>query len=77
MSEDDVRSMILRKSKPFARNKGTSGVTSWGVQHGISKGHLSDFMNGKRGCETKILEALGLEWRICRKRRKKEQTDGE
>lgn len=71
MSEDDVRALILRKAKPFARNKGTTGVTLWAVRHGLSKGHLSDFMNGNRGCDTKVLDVLGLEWTITRKRKVK------
>lgn len=70
MTEDEVRNLIRKKAARYAKNKGTSGVTTWGKAHGISTGHLSMFMNGTRGAETKILDALGLEWRICRKTRR-------
>lgn len=69
MSEDDVRAMIRRKAKRHAKRAGSTGVTAWGKAHGLSRGHLSDFMNGHRGPVTAILDALGLEWRICRKRK--------
>jgi len=69
MSEDDVRAMILRKAKRHIKKKGGTGVTVWGKVHGLPRGHLSEFMNGQRGPVTAILDALGLEWRICRKRK--------
>ena len=67
MSEDDVRAMIRRKALRFAKRAGSTGISAWGKAHNVP--HVSDFLNGKRGAETKILDVLGLEWRICRKRK--------
>ncbi len=70
MSEDDVRELLTKRAKPCAINRGSTGVTAWAKQHGISKGHVSEFMRGKRLPTTAILDALNLEWRIVRKARK-------
>lgn len=69
MSLDEVRALLLRRAKKHIARKGSSGVTAWAKHHGVSKGHVSEFVAGKRLPTTAILDALGLEWRICRKRR--------
>jgi hypothetical protein len=69
MTEDDVRQLLLRAAKPFAVNQNTTGVTDWARHYGISAGHMSQLMNGTHSAETKIWDALGLEWRIVRKTR--------
>lgn len=68
-TEDEVRKMVLRRSVPFARRQNSTGVRAWAVAHDIPTGHVSEFLNGKRGPCTKLLDVLGLEYRIVRKRR--------
>ncbi len=69
MTSDEVRALLLKRAARYAKNRGSSGVTGWARHHGISKGHVSEFLAGKRLPTTAILDALNLEWRISRKRR--------
>lgn len=69
MTEDQVRALLLRRAKPFAVNKGTTGVRNWCEAHGVINTHVSDFLLGKRRAPNDLIEALGLEYRIVRKRR--------
>jgi len=68
MSEDEVRELVRKRSARHVKRLRSTGVTAWGKAHGISKGHLSEFMTGKRAPTTDILNALNLEWRIVRRR---------
>lgn len=70
MTEEDVRALLLKRAKLFAGKRiGSSGVTRWCAAHGIAKSHVSDFLHGKRGPSTAMLNALSLEWSIVRKRK--------
>jgi hypothetical protein len=69
MTEEQVRSLVLRRARPFAGRAGSTGVRAWAEAHGILTGHVSEFLSGKRGPATKMLNALGLEYRIVRKRK--------
>jgi hypothetical protein len=68
MREEEVRDLILRRAARYANRKGSTGVTAWGKAHGVSRSHLSEFMAGKRGPTSDVLDTLNLEWRIVRKR---------
>lgn len=68
MTEEEVRSLVLRRARPFVDRAGSSGVRAWAAAHGLPTGHVSEFLNGKRGPALKLLDALGLEYRIVRKR---------
>ena len=60
MTADEVRALMDKRVKP--------SLTEWCRVHGVAKSHASEFLNGKRLPTTDLLDALGLEWRICRKR---------
>lgn len=65
MSIDDVRELLLaeaRKCEPQPWR--STGIAKWCTKHGVNRGHVSEFMNGKRAPTSDVLEALGLEWRI-------------
>lgn len=69
MPLDDVRALLLKRASRFASaRRGSTGVAAWTRHHGVSKSHVSEFLMGKRLPTTDVLEALNLEWRICRKR---------
>ncbi len=68
MTLDEVRKILIREGKKCQIYRGTSGVTAWCSEHGVSKARASEFLSGKRLPTTDILEALGLEWRVMRKR---------
>jgi len=67
MSEDQVRDLLRRRAKPFAKRKGSTGVTAWCSHHGVTNTHVSEFMNGKRAPATDMLDALGLVHSYSRK----------
>lgn len=70
MTENDVR-ILLRKrmakcitsSHPHA-----TGLREWCRRNNVVNQHAEAFLSGKRGPGEVILSALGLEYRICRKR---------
>lgn len=64
---DQVRNLIADAALPFARRKGSSGLRGWCEHHNIACSHTVEFMQGKRGPATSILNALGLEWRVVHK----------
>lgn len=68
MTNEDVRKLLLRRAKPYRKYRGTTGVKPWCEAHGVHASHVSDFMTGNRNPAPDLLEALGLEWRIMRKR---------
>jgi hypothetical protein len=68
MTLDDVRKLLLRRSRTHIKYRGTTGVKAWCEAHGVAATHVSEFLNGKRGPTSDLLENLGLEWRIVRKR---------
>lgn len=70
MTLDAVRKLLLRRAKPHQKYRGTTGVKAWCEAHGVAAAHVSEFLNGKRGPMSDLLEALGLEWRVMRKARK-------
>lgn len=61
MTEDQVRQMLRVAAGPYATRKNSSGINAFCADHGINKGHASEFMNGKRGPGSDLLAALGLE----------------
>jgi hypothetical protein len=67
MTQDQVRAMVLKAAKPFAKRHGSTGIYSWCKEKGVNRGHLSEFMSGERLPTTDILNALDLEWRIMPK----------
>lgn len=67
MTEDDVRQMLLDRAAPFAKRKRSTGVAGWCAHHGIQRGHVSEFLSGRRAMRTSILDALGLQWSIVPK----------
>lgn len=69
MSEEQVRVLLLRRAKPFAKRKGSTGVTAWCKHYGITNTHVSEFMNGKRAPASDMLDALGLVRSYSRKAR--------
>lgn len=70
MTLDDVRKLLLRKCRPFISGHGNSrtGIKPWCKAHCVNTSHASDFLNGNRNPTSDLLEALGLEWRVMRKR---------
>lgn len=61
MREDDVAELLNQASAPYAKNKGSSGLTAWCKAHGVNKSHASEFVNRKRRPGGDLLAALGLE----------------
>jgi hypothetical protein len=68
LTEDQVRELLLKRAKKHIGFRG-SGLNGWCLEHGVNKGHASQFMNGRRGPGIDLLEALNLEYRIVRKRK--------
>jgi hypothetical protein len=75
MSEDRLREHIRKLANLYVTRKRSTGVTAWGRACGISRGHLSEFMSGRRGPSADLLAALGLEWRIVRALLLKDNSD--
>lgn len=69
MTDDQIRTLLLRRAKPFARRRGSSGVRAWAEAHGVNHSHVSEFMTGNRGPFVRMLDILDLETRIVRKRK--------
>lgn len=69
MTLDQVRALLLARAAKFKIRARETHLGQWCKAHRVSKGHVSEFLNGKRLPTTDILNALGLEWRICRKRK--------
>jgi hypothetical protein len=67
MTLEQVRKLLRRKMKPYRGSHG-EGIRPWSKAHGIHPAHVSEFLNGKRAPGADILSALGLEWKIVRKR---------
>lgn len=68
MSEDDVRALVLAEARKCEDKPWRStGVAKWCKLHNVNRGHVSEFMNGKRAPTSDLLNALGLEWRIMRR----------
>ncbi len=62
MNIKQVQNLLLRKAK----KSGT--IYAWCRDNGVSRQRASEFLSGKRLPTNDILEALGLEWRIVRKK---------
>ena len=67
MTPDAIRRLLLRECKPYRNGRGF-GLKPWCRAHGVASTHASDFLNGKRHPANDLLGALGLEWRVVRKR---------
>jgi len=68
MTLEQVRKLVARECRPYQGQKGF-GLRKWCEAKGVAQTHASDFMSGKRNPGSDLLEALGLEWRVMRKRR--------
>jgi hypothetical protein len=71
LTYEDVRALVRARMSEFsgtgaAGPRGT-GLRGWCEDVGLPSGHVSEFLNGKRGPPTGLLEVLGLEWTIRRK----------
>lgn len=71
MTLDSVRRMVLKRAASHAKQRGSTGVRPWCEAHGIVVSHAFEFMNGQRNPATDLLEVLGLEWRVARKRQER------
>jgi hypothetical protein len=71
MTEQQVRELVRQRAARFAINRGSTGLTEWCRRKGIAKSHASEFMRGLRAPTNDLLSALGLEYRIVRKRRRR------
>lgn len=69
MSEEQVRALLLKRAKRFAKRRGSTGVTAWCSHHGVTSTHVSEFLNGKRAPASDMLDALGLARSYSRKAR--------
>ncbi len=69
MGDEDVRVLLFKRAKRFAKNKGTTGVTPWCEAHGVLKSHVNEWLNGVKPSPPRaMLTALGLEVSYTRKR---------
>jgi hypothetical protein len=69
MTLEEVRLLLAKHAARHAgKRKGSQGYKRWAEKHGIPKSRVSEFMAGVRLPNDAILSALGLEWRIGRKR---------
>lgn len=64
MTIDQVRDVLARAIEPYSKSGRFSGLTRWCNAHGVCKSAASQFMSGKRGPSSDLLEALGLEWQL-------------
>lgn len=63
MTQDDVRALLVKRAGP-------RGMATWCKAHGVSQGFASDFIKGNKDAGKLMLDALGLEIIIRRKRSK-------
>ena len=61
LTTDDVRQLIIReaalcKDKPWR----STGMRKWCLKHGLNSGHVSEFMNERRGPGSNMLAAAML-----------------
>ncbi|MGY3527236.1 hypothetical protein ACVISU_000004 [Bradyrhizobium sp. USDA 4452] len=68
MTMTEVRKLLLRRAKPFAKYRNSTGIKAWCAAHSVANSHACEFLNGQRNPTSDLLEALGLEWRVMRKR---------
>lgn len=69
MTEDQVRELFVRRLEKHRGRRGSIGLRPWCRAHGVTVSHASEFLGGRRLPTTDVLDALGLEWRITRKRK--------
>ncbi len=69
MTEEQVRAMLLKQAGRVPTRRNSTGVTAWCRKHGVTTGHVSEFLAGKRGPSTDLLDALGLERSYSHKRK--------
>ncbi len=67
MTLEAVRKLLMRQCKPYTGHKGF-GLRGWCAAHNVVPTHASEFLSGKRLPANDVLDALGLEWRVMRKR---------
>lgn len=75
MTLDDVRNLLRKRSASYKAHCGT-GVRGWCTAHKVQASHATEFLKGKRGPGSDLLDALGLEWRITRKSKSKGEQNG-
>lgn len=64
MTIDQVRELLAQAIEPYSKSERFSGLTRWCNAHGVCKSAASQFMSGKRGPSSDLLDALGLEWQL-------------
>ena len=69
MELEALRAILVRRAVKFAKRRGSSGQRAWAEAHGVLNSRVSEFLSGKRLPNDAILNALGFEWRIVRKKR--------
>jgi hypothetical protein len=68
MTVEELRVLVRDQCREHMKpKKNSTGLSGWCLEHGLSKGQVSEFLNGARSPPPKMLDALGLEWRIVRK----------
>ena len=64
MTIDQLRDLVAHAIEPYSKSERFSGLTRWCNAHGVCKSAASQFMSGKRGPSSDLLDALGLEWQL-------------
>ena len=67
MKLEAIRAILVKRAGKFAKRRKSGGLRAWAEAHSIPPSRVSEFLNGKRLPNPALLDALGLEWRICRK----------
>jgi hypothetical protein len=75
MTIDQVRDLVARAIEPYSKSERFSGLTRWCNEHGVCKSAASQFMSGKRGPSSDLLDALGLEWQLVPARAPRSERD--
>lgn len=70
-TEQGIRELLMHKLSEFGNNE------KWCQHHKTSRGHLYDFLNGKRAASKSLLAALGFdkELRYVRNMRQMKDAD--
>lgn len=67
MTLEQVRERLLAECEGFKWSRGF-GLRGWCKHHGLHVGHVSEFLNGRRGPPQDLLDLFSLEWQLVEKK---------
>lgn len=69
MTDSEIRKMVLVAAAAYrGPHLGDTGLANWCRVHNLHRSAVSAFMRGRRPPAADMLDVLGLEWRLMRKK---------